>query len=101
MLNIVNKFKSEIEKLKNEIMAQTLKVQLENGEILTIHEDDLLELFVEAIHYCLVASKNGEVITEHRDGINLSETAEKLQGAVAGQYKVIDIISDMLGGEGN
>ena len=92
----INKFENEIKKLKDEIMGQTLTVKLENGETVNLKENDLLSLLVEAINYQAVVDENGERITEHRQDINLSDTAEKLKRAVPGQYKIIDTISSML-----
>lgn len=94
----IAKFKNDIERLKDEIMGQTLAVQLENGETLTIHEDDILGLLVEAINYQTVVD-DGEVDTSHRQDIKLSEQAEKLKQAVPGQCRIIDTISGMLGGD--
>jgi len=95
----INKFKNEIEQLKKQIIGQTVTVKLENGETINLKENDLLSLLVEAMNYQAVIDNNGEVITDHREDIQLSNKAEKIRKAVPGQSKYIDTVREMLGGD--
>lgn len=93
---ITKSLQSKLDKLEKDIIGQTLIVQLENGQTVTLKENDLLSILVEAINYQAVIDENGEVITEYREDMNLSDKAKKLRQAVPGQSRYIDTVRKML-----
>lgn len=88
--------KSKLKRLEKELKGYNQAIRLEGGEVLNLTQEQALELFVEATDYAPVSDESGEILTDHREDIELSETAKKIQQALPGQGRFVKTIKGML-----
>ena len=87
------RIKSRLDNIEAELLQGVQEIKLENGEVVRLDQDEMLELVVEAIERAAVVGQDPE---EKERPEELSEKAEKLKNAKKGQLKVVDFIKNTI-----
>lgn len=89
---------NRIDKLFDELKEGKTRVDLKNGETLYLSNDELLQLYTEAINFAVVVDNEGREIKSDFKFDDLSDQLKKMVLAYPGQEKIIDVISSLAKG---
>ena len=95
---VVISLSSRIEQLFDNLREGKTQVDLKNGETLYLSNDELLQLYTEAINFAVVVDNEGREIKSDFKFDDLSEQLKKMSLAYPGQEKIIDVISSLANG---
>ena len=95
---IVINLNSRVEKLFDNLREGKTQVDLKNGETLYLSNDELLQLYTEAINFAVVVDNEGNELRPDFKFDDLSNQLKKMSLAYSGQNKLIDIISSLARG---
>ena len=95
---VVISLSSRIEQLFDNLREGKTQVDLKNGETLYLSNDELLQLYTEAINFAVVVDNEGKEIRPDFNFNDLSDQLKKMSLAYSGQNKIIDIISSLARG---
>ena len=86
------RLKSRIDSLEDKLLADVEEIKLENGQVIRLDQEEMLDLVVEAIEQAAVVGQD----PEEKERPELSEKAEQLKEAKSGQLKAVDFIKNTI-----